>query len=676
MSEKVPQPRVRKTSVYRYDTSTEKGVRPDAKAHVDLNNNPTAKVSNPLANIPPQYLLEQVTRFSEWNDLCEYVPLMRKGVLIARNPNGFEDIQGPEALNTEEIEVLRQEITHKWKVPALLYLTIIACSFGIGGDSDRDALLVGLINSAPYIGSALMGYWLSDPLNNRFGRRGTIFISALLCLITPLLGALTRNWEQFLVSRLLLGVGMGIKAATVPIYAAENSPASIRGALVTSWQIWTAFGIFLGCTANLVVGQAGEISWRLQVGSAFIPAVPLTFLILFCPESPRWYVKKGRIRQAIESLLRLRNHPIQAARDLYTIYAQVEIESETISESTYIERIIQLFTIPRIRRATLASFVVMIGQQMCGINIIAFYSSTVFKQAGTSDVNALLASWGYGLVNFLFAWPAIWTIDTFGRRSLLLFTFPNMAWSLLAAGLCTLIPQTSAAHIGLVALFVYMFAIFYSPGEGPVPYTYSAEIFPLSHREVGMAWAVATCLFWAAVLSITFPKILASMGVLGAFSLYAGFNITAFIMVFLWMPETKQRTLEELDYVFAVPMGIFMKYNCTKVIPWWFRRYVLWRRGVTLEPLYHFDGQDEVTPPNFVIEDEWTPDSNTDAPVDTKESVAAQDIQGSATTTGADAVDVIYQAEREITAIRRFSWHSPGVYRHPAHADTYPTYPM
>lgn len=138
----------------------------------------------------------------------------------------------------------------------------------------------------------------------------------------------------------------------------------------------------------------------------------------------------------------------------------------------------------------------------------------MFKEAGTSDFNALLASWGFGLVNFLFAWPAIWTIDTFGRRSLLLFTFPNMAWSLLAAGLCTLIPKSSQIHLGLVALFIYVFAVFYSPGEGPVPFTYSAEVFPLSHREVGMSWAVATCLFWAAVLSITFPKILAATGVL------------------------------------------------------------------------------------------------------------------------------------------------------------------
>ena len=132
-----------------------------------------------------------------------------------------------------------------------------------------------------------------------------------------------------------------------------------------------------------------------------------------------------------------------------------------------------------------------------------------------------------GLINFIFAWPAIWTIDTYGRRTLLLFTFPNMAWSLLVAGFCFFIPERNPAHIGCIALFIYIFACFYSPGEGPVPFTYSAEVFPLSHREVGMGWAVATCLFWAAVLSVSFPSILAVMGNVGAFGFYAGLNVAA-----------------------------------------------------------------------------------------------------------------------------------------------------
>ena len=222
--------------------------------------------------------------------------------------------------------------------------------------------------------------------------------------------------------------------------------------------MWTAFGIFLGFCANLAVKDTGDISWRLQLGSAFIPAVPLWFGVYFCPESPRWYIKKGRYEKAFASLKRLRNTELQAARDLYYIFAQIRIEETLVKKTNYVTRFIQLFTIPRVRRATLASFTVMIAQQMCGINIIAFYSSTVFVNAGASTTGALLASWGFGLVNFLFAWPAIWTIDTFGRRSLLLFTFPQMAWTLLAAGMCFFIPENSSAHLGLIALFIFLFA--------------------------------------------------------------------------------------------------------------------------------------------------------------------------------------------------------------------------
>ena len=327
----------------------------------------------------------------------------------------------------------------------------------------------------------------------------------------------------------------------------------------------------------------------MQLGSAFIPAVPLVLGVYFCPESPRWYIKKGRYADAFKSLCRLRNTPLQAARDLYYIHAQLIEEAEIIGQSNYVTRFIELFTIPRVRRATLASWTVMIAQQMCGINIVAFYSSTIFVLSGADAFHALLASWGFGAVNFAFAWPAIWTIDTFGRRNLLLFTFPQMAWTLLAAGFCYFIPSDSTAHLGMIAFFVFLFAAFYSPGEGPVPFTYSAEVFPLSHREVGMGWAVATCLFYAAILSITFPALLKAFGVTGAFGFYAGLNVIALVMIFLFVPETKQRTLEELDYVFAVPTSTHVHYQITKTLPYWFKRYLCFQKSATLEPLYHFD---------------------------------------------------------------------------------------
>lgn len=158
------------------------------------------------------------------------------------------------------------------------------------------------------------------------------------------------------------------KASTVPIYAAENAPAVIRGALVMTWQLWTAAGICLGTVANLAVGGVGTIGWRLQFGSAFIPAVPLLVGVYFCPESPRWLIKRGRYEQAFRSLSKLRNNQIQAARDLVLIHYQVLTEAAIVGRSTYIKRFIELFTIPRVRRATLASFVVMLAQQMCGVS--------------------------------------------------------------------------------------------------------------------------------------------------------------------------------------------------------------------------------------------------------------------------------------------------------------------
>ena len=223
------------------------------------------------------------------------------------------------------------------------------------------------------------------------------------------------------------------------------------------------------------------------------------------------------------------------------------------------------------------------------VNIIAFYSSTIFVEAGANNIGALLASFGFGLVNFAFAWPAVWTIDTFGRRALLLFTFPNMFWSLLAAGMCYYIPFESPAHLGLVTFFIYVYDAFYSPGEGPVPFTYSAEVFPLSHREMGMSWAVATNNFWATIVSLTFPRQLRAFGVPGAFGFYAAMNIVALIMIFLWLPETKQRTLEELDYVFGVPTRTHMNHQVTKALPWWIRRYILRRKGEPSPKLYKFD---------------------------------------------------------------------------------------
>jgi MFS family permease len=139
----------------------------------------------------------------------------------------------------------------------------------------KNAWIVGFINATPYITIALFAGWISDPINDLLGRRGTIFVAAIFSLLAPIGSACTQHWGQLVACRVMLGIGMGLKEVTVPVYSAENAPTMIRGGLVMSWQMWTAFGILLGTSANLAVYQVGEIAWRLQLGSAFIPAIPL-----------------------------------------------------------------------------------------------------------------------------------------------------------------------------------------------------------------------------------------------------------------------------------------------------------------------------------------------------------------------------------------------------------------
>ncbi|KAF1954160.1 MFS transporter [Byssothecium circinans] len=591
-----------------------------------LTANTDGVIRNPLVDIPKAQLLADVAAFATEHGLEAEKDLLMKGALAAQSPGFLDDIT---ELDEADRTVLREEVTNRWKLPRVLYLTIILNSiaaaiqgwdqtgsnganltfaerFGIpdGGEfcaiaanaatCAKNAWIVGLINSLPYIAIAVFTAWISDPVNELLGRKKTIFVAAIFSVVAPIGSGLTQTWPQLAVCRVLLGIGMGLKEVTVPVFSAEIVPANVRGGLVMSWQIWTAFGIFLGTVANLVVMNTGAISWRLQLGSAFIPAVPLVFGVFFVPESPRWLMKKRRYHKAYKSFLRLRNTPLQAARDLYythALLAQEEVlvrESGLKPESNMFTRFIELFTIPRIRRATQAAGIIMIGQQMCGVNIIAFYSSTIFKEGGATNKEALIASFGFGLVNFVFAWPAVWTIDTFGRRGLLLFTFPNMFWTLLAAGMCYYIPQDSKAHLGLISMFVYLFGAFYSPGAGPVSFTYSAEVFPLSHREIGMSYAVATNNFWASILSLTLPTMLKKLKPQGVFGLYAGLNIVALVMIFLWLPETKQRTLEELDYIFAVPTRTHMKYQVSENLPWWFKTYVLRKKGLKKPVLYKF----------------------------------------------------------------------------------------
>ncbi|CAE6461948.1 Putative metabolite transport protein YwtG OS=Bacillus subtilis (strain 168) GN=ywtG PE=3 SV=1 [Rhizoctonia solani AG-1 IB] len=580
---------------------------PKNKLHLD-ESNVNAKLANPLAGIPHAKIEEQALSFAHSHGLSEHADLIRKGALVAQDPLGFDSLS---QLTPEEKAELQREQTHRWDQPKTLYYLVALCSmaaavqgmdetvinganlfwpqqFGLFPDEPgrgRDQWLLGLVASAPYLCCAILGCWLTDPLNRMFGRRGTIFITATLSWLTCFWQGVTNSWPHLFAARFVLGLGVGPKSSTVPVYAAECSPAPIRGALVMMWQMWTAFGIMLGFVADLMFYHVKDtanitgLNWRLMLGSAGVPAIAIMAQVYFCPESPRWLMGRGRYLDAFESLCRLRKTKIMAARDLYYIHTLLVAEREVKPSGKW--RIVELFSIPRNRRAALASFIVMFMQQFCGINVIAYYSSTIFSQAGLGDIEAILGSWGFGMLNFVFALPAVYTIDTFGRRFLLLTTFPAMSACLLITGMAFFIENTHA-RTGVVAAGMYVFTIFYSPGEGPVPFTYSAEAFPLNTRDLGMSFATATCWFFNFVVAITFPRLLGAFTAQGAFGWYAAWNAIGWVLILLFVPETKALSLEELDQVFSVPTRTHAAYQLREV-PIWFKRNIL-RKDVQRQP--------------------------------------------------------------------------------------------
>jgi sugar porter (SP) family MFS transporter len=537
-------------------------------------------------------------RFAEEHGMAEHVDIFGRGALVARDMDNFASVPG---LTEEELAALEYEKAHKWHGTSTLWYAIGLCAMGaatqgwdqtgtnganltfpqsLGLDienSATDQWIQGLINSIIFLTAGLIGAFIVDPLNKYFGRRGEIFITAVCLTLTPIGSACAQSWQGLFAARFVMGIGIGAKNATVPIYSAEMAPARIRGALVMFWQLWVVIGIFLGLLANIaVLGVDNDLEWRLQLGSAFIPSLILAVGIFFCPESPRWLMKHGRQAEAFHAMCRLRAHNIIAVRDYYYSWIIYEEEVRLAAGSTYFTRLWDCFAVPRIRRSNYGASTVMIAQQMCGINIISFYSSSIFEDVGYSPHEALYASLGFGAVQVLATIPTLFLIDTKGRRTLCMITFPFMCVFLLAGGLSLLNPiEGGPAKIGPVVLFVYLFTIAYSLGEGPIAFQYSAEVFPTIQREQGMAWAVCINNTFAGVLGLTFPRMLVVMTPTGAFGFYAGLNLIAWFMIFCFVRETKQLTLEELDQVFSVPTSQFISYELKVTIPYVFKRHIL-----------------------------------------------------------------------------------------------------
>ncbi|KAK4901197.1 hypothetical protein LTR27_001754 [Elasticomyces elasticus] len=567
-----------------------------------------ARLKNPLLGMSEHDVLHDVDTFVDARNLSGCRESFHKGAMLARvgqREDGFEQLT---CITEEEKGWLRHEIQHRWSQPFMLYFLVVLCAgsaivqgmdqTAVNGAQQyyfaeyniTDTWQQGLLNGAPYLCSTLIGCWMNAPLNKLGGRRFTIFISCFVSFVAGIWMAAADSWYNLLIARFALGFAVGAKSSTTPVYAAESAPKTIRGALTMMWQMWTAFGIMLGFVVSVAFQDTdflGEYSqWRWMLASTSIPPLIVMLQVYICPESPRWYMEKGKFDQAFNSLKRLRKYEIQAARDMYYAFKLLEIEAAQREGKNLWK---EFFLVRRNRRAAQSSFFVMFMQQFCGVNVIAYYSTAIFETAGFSRSNALLVSMGTGITNFLFAIPAIYTIDTFGRRNLLLVTFPLMAICLFWCAFSFLIPNAPngdvpTAKLGSIAAAIFTFMAVYSPGEGPVPFTYSAEAFPLYIRDIGMSFATATCWGFNFILSLTWPSLQVAFTPTGAFCWYAAWNLFGWVYAYFLLPETKALTLEELDSVFNIGNREHFAYYRQK-LPWYMNKWVLRRDVEHMEPL-------------------------------------------------------------------------------------------
>ena len=523
-----------------------------------------AQLTNPLTGMSEADVLADVEVYTRQRGLEHEIDTFRRGALLARvinTPGAFEHIDLPD----DEKEVLRREQTHRWSQPFMLYFLVVLCAgsaivqgmdqtavngaqvFYFDEFNITDPWMQGLLNGAPYLCSCLIGCWTNAPLNKAFGRRGTIFISCTISFLASFWMAAAHTWWNLLIARFVLGFAVGAKSSTTPVYSAESAPKAIRGALTMQWQMWTAFGIMLGFVVSVAFQNTRPVTgaetepWRWMLAATAIPPMIVMAQVYLCPESPRWYMSKGKFDKAFKSFCRLRNHKVLAARDMYYANKLLEVEDAQRAGKNLFK---EFFTLRRNRRAAQSAFFVMFMQQFCGVNVIAYYSTQIFIESGFSRSNALLISLGTGIVNWLFAIPAIYTIDTFGRRNLLLTGFPIMAICLLITGFSFFIDQgeaVSQSRLAGVATGIFLFMAAYSPSEGPVPFTYSAEAFPIYIRDTGMSFATATCWGFNFILSLTWPALLRAFGPTGAFGYYAAWNMFGWVYCYFLLPETKVR---------------------------------------------------------------------------------------------------------------------------------------
>lgn len=383
---------------------------------------------------------------------------------------------------------------------------------------------------------AVIGATLGGIPADRIGRRATIIMSAILFIVGAIGTALAPNVAWLLVGRIVVGIAVGVASFVTPLYISEVSPPQIRGALVSLNQLAITVGIVVSYLVDYAL--AGIEGWRWMLGLAAVPAAILAVGMWFMPNSPRWLVSYNRTFQARIVLQRIRGTEDvdQEIQDIHE--SLVEKHSKNWSELLN----------PSIRPALIVGVGLAAFQQLTGINTVIYYAPTIFQMAGFKSAGvSILATVGVGIVNVLMTLVAIWLIDRVGRRALLLYGIIGMVIGLGTLGLAFQLSALAGAlgwiAAGSLMLYIGSFAV----SLGPVFWLLVSEIYPLRVRGLGMS--AASMVNWGTnlVVALTFLTLIDIVGRPGTFWLYAFVGIGAWIFTYFVVPETKGRTLEDIE---------------------------------------------------------------------------------------------------------------------------------
>lgn len=390
----------------------------------------------------------------------------------------------------------------------------------------------GLVVASMLFG-AIFGSGFSGPLSEKLGRRRLVFIISIIFIVGTLVLALAPTVEIVVLGRFIIGLAVGGSTAIVPVYLSELAPTDARGSLSSLNQLMITIGILSSFLVNYALSPFE--AWRWMLGLAVVPSLILMIGVIFMPESPRWLLEKRGEK---------------AARDVMKLtYPDHEIDIEianmkkisAISESTW-----DVLKSPWLRTTIIIGSVFALLQQLIGINAIIHYAPTIFHKAGLGDSASILSTVGIGVVNVLVTIVAILIIDKIDRKKLLMMGNLGMVFSLLAMSLLIWLLGVDAS-VWIIIVCLALFIVFFGLSWGPVLWVMLPELFPMRARGAATGIAALVLSIGSLLVAYLFPIISSILNVQQVFLIFAVIGIIAFFFVMKFLPETRGRSLEQIE---------------------------------------------------------------------------------------------------------------------------------